>query len=38
MNVEDDTFGHYQMQGLDTNMTAKTHVLLSTLPLMEKGF
>ena len=31
-------FGHYQPQGIDTNLTAKDHLLLSQLPLMDRGF
>eukprot|EP00347_Sterkiella_histriomuscorum_P020485 403337620 len=38
INTDSDAFGHYQQQGLDTNLSAKSHLLLSTLPLMERGF
>lgn len=33
-----DEFGHYQGQGLDTNLSARDHLLLSQLPLMERSF
>ena len=33
-----DEFGHYQQQGIDTNLRAKDYLLLSQLPIMERGF
>ena len=38
LNSLADDDGHYQQQGLDTNLTAKDHLLLSQLPLMERSF
>ena len=38
LNSEVDGFGHYENQGVDTNMSAKTFLLMSTMPIMERGF
>ena len=38
LNSEIDGFGHYENQGVDTNMSAKTFLLMSTMPIMERGF
>lgn len=38
LHTNNDMFGYYQPQGIDTNMPVKTHLLLSKLPIMERGF
>ena len=38
MAADDDEFGHYQQQGLDTNLRSKDHLLLSQLPIMDRSF
>jgi hypothetical protein len=37
-HANQDEFGHYQEQGLDTNLSAKNHLLLSQLPIMDHSF
>jgi hypothetical protein len=36
--IDGQEFGYYQTPGLDTNLSGKSHLLLSQLPIMDRSF